>query len=587
MAEKRSLTPLILGLIMVGLGGLFLAVNVWDFEVDWVDGLLFLFPLLLLAGGLSKLIRHFSWSPARLAERPGRAGLLSGIFWTCLGAVWLLDSFQLLEGFSFFSLYWPLILILFGLGKMIDYYRLHGSLRFRAAELFGVVFVILIGFACGLAADAHWPLLQLPVSWGRHRDFGEIMREKFSWTEEKSIPAGDLQRVEVVNLYGDVSVEGGAGDSLGITLEKVVFESSRAKAEKIADQITLTTSTRSNTLQVGTNRKDLSSRQGSFKSHIRLLVPKRFSVKVSNKHGNVRLRQLEARCEVDNSDGEVIVERITGEVQIKNSYRKSEARDITGDLKIEGRRGPVEIEDVSGNVQVSTDYDQIVARRIGGKVVASNRFGKVLLETVAGTVDVTSPGSEVTVSDVQRTVTIRNSHKTVTAQRLREGLELESRYGRVRLSQIAGPVTIQASHTDISAQELQSGATVTARGSRVALSEIDGPFSVVTSLQRVTIRQFSGTGQVQNEYGEIVLEADAPLEGPLTVANKNGRITLSLPAQSTFTLSAQAPGGKIVSDFEPKAEARKNVSVMETSVGRGGPTVRLQTTYAQIRIKKR
>ena len=144
MNGNRSLTPLVVGLILVVLGGLFLAANLWDWSFNWWRLLEFALPVLLAFWGLTKLVRHFSWDAARLDGQPSKGGLLGGLFWLGVGAVWLLDLVGAVQGLSFFGLFWPGLLVLFGLGKILDYYRLGGQSQFRAGEVVGLLFVILV-----------------------------------------------------------------------------------------------------------------------------------------------------------------------------------------------------------------------------------------------------------------------------------------------------------------------------------------------------------------------------------------------------------------------------------------------------------
>ena len=165
MAENKSLAPLIIGLVLLILGVVFLAANLQKIDLESFFDLYgisvwkFAITALILLVGLSKLYRHFFWEEAELLKRPGRSSLLGGIFWTSLGVISLLDLLGYLHGLAFFGRYWPLILILFGLGKIVDFYRLQGRLRFRPGEIVGLIFIIFLGLASAKAAEVPWHCL--------------------------------------------------------------------------------------------------------------------------------------------------------------------------------------------------------------------------------------------------------------------------------------------------------------------------------------------------------------------------------------------------------------------------------------------
>jgi hypothetical protein len=585
--SKRNLTPLILGFLLIAMGSILLAANYLSFDIAWLRWLQYIFPALLLAWGLIKLTRHFTWEKQRLLESPGRASLLSGIFWTSVGGLWILHLAGVLGFFDSFGTFWPLSLILFGMGKIIDYYRLEGQLQFRISEVIGLLFVILFGVVCGFAADAHFPLLNLPISLGDSGSIrvGEFIGTKYTWDESESVPAEDLTQIQVVNRYGDVTVESGPSDSIELDLLKEVFGSSEDEAKVIADKVSATTSVEGKMLRIGTNRPDVTSdKKTRFKTHLSLKIPAHFSVRINNGYGDVKIKELEGTCEVENEYGDVVVQDSGNDVKIRNRFKRAAVLGAQGTVHIENQRGAVEAQDIEGDVVLKTDYNSISARHITGNAQLKNRFGRVTVDGVSGTVGVEAPGSKVVISDVQQEVVAQNSHKDLIVSAMGSTVDLETSYGKVQAAQISGLLNIKAKHTEINASELESGIVIQAKGSKVVLTDVDGPFNVTTSLRDVSVINFSGAGEIQNEFGQVHLSCER-LEDSLSVANKRGPIRIQLPGDAAFKLRAQAsPGGKVISEFGDGQE--EGLPVLDATVGSGGPEVRLQTSHGEIRIQK-
>ncbi len=589
MNEKRNPAPLLIGLVLIAVGGAFLAANVLELRLRWWLWLGYVPPILLQLWGLSKLARHFAWDATRLGQAPLKGGLLGGLFWTFVGSIWLLDFLDVWDGPAIFGLYWPMLVVLFGIGKIVDYYRFHGQSQLRAGEVIGLLFLVFTGVLVRSASEAHFPLLRFPIELGDNDSeirIGDYLGPKYSWsaTATETLPEG--VRIEVSNSYGNVTIEEGDSDSVEIQLTKEVFESSEDEARRVSDQIEIRSQVVDGVLRVGTNREQLPPSRSRFNSHLTLSVPKRAVVRVVNEYGDVKARNLRGPVEVENSYGEVEVEDVEADVSIKNRYRKSAARRVGGNLKIDNQRGEVSVEDVKGNVELNTERDSISARTIGGAVVARNRFSSIFLEGVEGSVRVDGQGSSVTLEDIGKDAVVENSYRSFQARNLKGGLELDTSNCGVNLTRVSGPVTIRANQAKIEGGELESGIVVQARGSEVRLSEVEGGFKVSTSLRSVSIDGFNGKGEVQNEYGEVELSSEEDLDAPLEVANKNGAIRLRLPSDANFKLSAQAPGGSVDSQFNPRAEAVEAAATLEASIGRGGPLVRLQTTYGPIQVEK-
>src|SRR5512136_2018964 len=104
-----------------------------------------------------------------MRDRRYRPSLLGGLLWTGLGIVFLLRNFGI--GPDFWSLaarYWPILLILLGLGKVIDYYRQKGGVSLRIGEVIGLLLVLALGSAMGKVlesdmADLFW---RAPIRFG-------------------------------------------------------------------------------------------------------------------------------------------------------------------------------------------------------------------------------------------------------------------------------------------------------------------------------------------------------------------------------------------------------------------------------------
>ena len=585
MSGKQSFAPLILGLVLVVLGGLFLAHNLGVLQFDGLLGLRLLLPTLFLAWGLYRLIRHFTWSVQELVQHPARSGLLSGMFFTSLGVIWYLDIFDVLNFIDFVGLYWPLLLVLFGLGKVVDFYRLQGRLQFRVTEVFGVVFVIFFGLTCGLIARAHFPLIEFPFSLDDDYSLGDFVGRKFSWSSEEVFSASNVEELEIVNIYGDIKVEPGNTEEIEVDLTKEIRATDEEEARELAELVKITFTKEGNRLVIGTNRREVGAKKARFTTHLSVAAPKNVRLRIRNGYGKVRVAGFENSCNISNSYGDIDVDAITADVTTENKYRPTRLRGIQGNVKVTSSRGRVEIEDISANAEVSTDYQTISVKDIGGTLVARNRFGEIRVSSVLGEVRIEGPGSEVRVSDIGQAVTIRNSHKLVSVEDLRAGLEMETSYSnRVRIRRVKGAVNLQTAHTAVHASELGSGLTLTGVSTSVDLKEIVGPFEIATSLRPVKVSGFHGKGWVQNEFGDVTLTARQPLNSGLVVVNKNANIVLSVPANSNLSLSAEALGGSIASDFSNSAQP--DSTVLKAVIGHGGPNVNLRTTHASIRIRK-
>ena len=76
----------------------------------------------------------------------GRPSLLGSLLWIGIGVLLLLWNFGV--GPDFWSLigrYWPVLLILLGLGKVLEFYLKKEAISIRFGEFIGILILVLAG----------------------------------------------------------------------------------------------------------------------------------------------------------------------------------------------------------------------------------------------------------------------------------------------------------------------------------------------------------------------------------------------------------------------------------------------------------
>jgi hypothetical protein len=91
-----------------------------------------------------------------MSDRRYRPSLLGGLLWTGLGIIFLLRNFGIgPDVWSLAARYWPILLILLGLGKVIDYYRQKEGVSLRVGEIIGILFLVMVGTLITKATQSH------------------------------------------------------------------------------------------------------------------------------------------------------------------------------------------------------------------------------------------------------------------------------------------------------------------------------------------------------------------------------------------------------------------------------------------------
>jgi DUF4097 and DUF4098 domain-containing protein YvlB len=93
--------------------------------------------------------------------------------------------------------------------------------------------------------------------------------------------------------------------------------------------------------------------------------------------------------------------------------------------------------------------------------------------------------------------------------------------------------------------------------------------------------------QITDRDAGVELSTRKTPVGAIDVENKSGKTEVSLPSSGHFQVDASARRGEVDSEFSEVSAKRDNESgTMTGSVGKNGATVKLNTTYGSISLRK-
>src|SRR5882762_594395 len=302
--------------------------------------------------------------------------------------------------------YWPLLLIVWGVLKVVDYMRFTraGDDRslFSGGEVALLIMVILVGGAITTAANLN-PDVENIFQLG-HLDLWDITGNNFEYTEhqEADVPAGS--RIEIVNLYGNVDVHPSESDRIILDVTKTIRAAQKADADRYSSDFTFSIRNEGSRYRIVSSRDE--GLQGTrrarqyYKSSLTIQVPKRSAVQVdnrngkvtienlagmqniTNRYGDIEVRSIMGGVEVENRNGSVYVSEVRGNATISNAYGPITAENVSGDLRINGRNNSIEVRHVAGSVTADASYQNVTIRDASGPITVRNRNGDVVLEFV-------------------------------------------------------------------------------------------------------------------------------------------------------------------------------------------------------------
>ena len=537
-----------------------------------------------------------------------RPSLLGALLWIGIGLLFLLSNFGIGRGFwSLAGRYWPVLLILFGLGRVIDYYLKKDAFSIRIGEIVGIFLLLIFGSAITRFADSHFArfVRELPIEIGNASVRpGQWIGESYAYTEEASYPLQHPIPIRIENSFGLVSVSPGSDGEIRVHLKKVVY-ADESRAKQIASRIRLEAApesvpsastaakpeaepgkaTEAGWYVVKTNRESVNSGERLFNTDLEVFIPKNSRLEVKNTFGEIKVSGINGAMSLSTTHRSLELRDCTGPFTLSNRYGESRLTDLTGNVILEGR-GKAYLENIKGDVTATSEYSPLEIVHIDGKVSVSITENSVRVEDASGPVTIDARGARVNVSGLKNSLKVTASHQSVDISDVASDVSVDCRYSTLVLRNVKGNTEINSNSDRVTAEDIGGSFKLRARASGVRLDGVRGPVDVQTTLKDVVVNDVADRCSIANEYADVTMSAQELGKGDVQIRNRNGSIELSLPEGASFVMDATARNGQIESDYPGLEPVSKegSIAVLKSKVKAGGPKIVLETQYDNIRI---
>jgi len=370
-------------------------------------------------------------------SRPRSAG---SVFWGLIlittGMVLLLKNIGYeIPIWSGIARYWPVLLIVWGVVKLVDYARWKKAGQpgplFGAGEVILLIIVILSGTALTAAANmspdfgAFFNLANI--------DLFDLTGNSYPFSQhlEKEVPAGAT--IEIINRYGNVEVTPADTNQITVEVAKTIIAENEAEAVRLEKDFTYDIVEENGRYRVisNFNRDQNNFRGRRFKTSLTLKVPKSASVSINNRNGSIEVSGLD------------------GEQHIRNAFGGVTLKSISKGVDIDSKNGEVVVEAIGGATSITNEFGNVSAKDINGNLELRNRNGSVSVDQVKGDAKVTASFGEATIADVTGSLEVDGRNASVDALRVEKDVKVKDRFHWVKLGDVKGSIDVENENGNI------------------------------------------------------------------------------------------------------------------------------------------
>ncbi len=393
--------------------------------------------------------------PAKVPYQPPRRSFAGPLILIILGVLLLLGTMHVVNArmlLHYFGRYWPVLIILWGLIKVLEYFQDQSAGRpsrgVGAGGYVFLVFLILIGLGATVS-DRVVDQVRNEIS--MDSDLAQFFGKTFDYTQElqQDFPAGASLRI--LGDRTDLTITPSDQPRIRVVVRKTVYVSNDNEAQGMDE------ATRPK-LTVEPNLVTLDAHPAGDNKPVRydmeIYVPKKAPVDITTRRGNVTARGMQGDVNINTARGDITLDDIAGSATI-NVGRNSTMG-----------RGSLQISKLTGNVSAYGYYDEVRVSNVGGAVTLDGEFF-----------------GGVEVAKVTKAVRFKSSRTELEFAKLDGDLTLDS--GDLHGTSVVGPVRLVThSSKDIHLDNVSGAVTVENRSGSVELYAAKAPLGAVTITNR-------------------------------------------------------------------------------------------------------
>ncbi len=420
-----------------------------------------------------------------------------------VGAVFLINN--AMPGLPIWRLlmdWWPLLLVFFGVIRLVEVLAIHGSGRGPAtAERpmgFGwIVLAVAIGLAFTLPQHLghHW-------QWGPIRTGGvELFGEEFDYPVNSTSAAGDAKRLVIDNIRGGITVTGGEGSDIHLEGHKTIRAFDRKAADEINRQAEVTFTREDDAIFVRSTQTPGSDPM-RVAVDMEIAVPKGMSVEARGRSGDLTINSIQGSVDVSSQRGEVRLQDVGGGAKLDvERCDLVRASNVKGNVDVQGSGRDVQMDNVDGQVTINGSFSGTLDfRELAKPLHFESRQTDLRVEKLPGTISM--------------------SLGELHASNVTGPLRFVAHERDVHLDDFTGPVEIDLAHGDIDLKP-EKGQPL----ARIDVRSRSGDIEMALPGSGFDLKATAQQGEVSNDFGDgVVSESGEGRSNTLRSASPSGAV---------------------------------------------------------------
>jgi hypothetical protein len=353
-----------------------------------------------------------------------------------IGTIFLLTTMRVLSVGKLahlFASYWPLLLILWGVIKIVEHQRAQsGGYRSSGIGAGGVLLIVMIvvfGLIASQLQRVNWSGLrdEINVDDG---DFPNIFGETFNYDDhlEQNFPAD--ASLKVIDTHGAVSVHASDDNKITVIVRKRIGADNQGDGDKYNTESKPTITTIGGLVTLNANVE--AAGDHPVETDLDISIPRKAAVTISSRRGDVNVSGRSGNVDIAAQHGDTSVDDVTANVKVSQEKGSVKVEQVTGDVQVGGRMSDVTVTDVKGSAQLEGEFQESVKlERIAKTITFKSSRTDMEFSRLGGSLDLNS--DELHADEVAGPVRLTTRSKNIRLEGVSGDVRLKDDNGTVEL----------------------------------------------------------------------------------------------------------------------------------------------------------
>jgi DUF4097 and DUF4098 domain-containing protein YvlB len=375
-------------------------------------------------------------SPVQVPPPRYRRSFSGPVILIAMGTVFLLGTMGVLDWHNlghWFAHYWPVLLILSGVIKLIEYQQAQRQVTrasgISAAGVCAIICIIIFGLIATHASRFNWGELKDQIDINDGGDF-PFFGSKYDFDDQlaQAFPAG--ASLHINDTRGAVNIISSDDDQIRVVVHKRINAESQGEADKwnggTKPQLTVSGSV------VTLNANNQGAGDHWVAEDLNVSLPRKAAIVASTRYGDVSVAGREGNLDITSQHGDVNTTDINGKVSLNLDHSSARISQVASDVSIGGRANDVSIEDVKGAVHLEGEFmESVKLAKISQPVIFKSSRTDMDFSRLDGNLDLDS--GDLQASDVIGPLRLTTRSKDIRLTGVSGDVRLQDENGSVEL----------------------------------------------------------------------------------------------------------------------------------------------------------